>query len=234
MSYEAVLNHKEMPELLFFQKVVAEIMAEVNELDEKPEIRYSAEFENIAYLENGDIKPVSIMSSGYQSILWMAMDFVFRLAFLNPEICDSKEAQGIILIDEIDMHLHPKWQWNVVQALEKTFPNVQFILATHSPFVISSCKNARLILIKEDQRIAYLPDAYGYTVQDVLEFRQESTLRPKEIDKLMNQFYSVLDNDNYVEAEIVLTRLSKKMGSDHSDVKKIKEELKLCRWVEDN
>lgn len=50
----------------------------------------------------------------------------------------------------------------------------------------------------------------------------------------MNQFYSALDNGNYVETETVLARLSEKMDSDHSDVKKIKEELKLCRWVEEN
>ena len=87
---------------------------------------------------------------------------------------------GIVLIDELDMHLHPKWQWNVIKALEETFPNIQFIVATHSPIIISSCKNENLILIKGNQEIKYLPNAYGYSVEDVLELRQESTAKPKE------------------------------------------------------
>ena len=53
------------------------------------------------------------------------------------------------MIDEVDMHLHPKWQWNIIQALRTTFENVQFIIATHSPIVISATKDANLILLDE-------------------------------------------------------------------------------------
>ncbi len=55
---------------------------------------------------------------------------------LNPELEGREQINGVVLIDEIDMHLHPKWQWNVIEALRKTFENVQFIIATHSPIVI--------------------------------------------------------------------------------------------------
>ena len=50
---------------------------------------------------------------------------------------------GIVLIDELDMHLHPKWQWNVIKALEETFPNIQFIVTTHSPYILNSISNAK-------------------------------------------------------------------------------------------
>ena len=72
------------------------------------------------------------------------------------------------------MHLHPKWQWNIIEALQTTFANVQFIIATHSPIVISSAKEANLILLDDEQSVTYLPECYGYTVEDVLRFRQES------------------------------------------------------------
>ena len=64
------------------------------------------------------------------------------------------------MIDEIDLHLHPKWQWKVIEALRETFEKIQFIIATHSPIVISSAKGANLILLDNDQKITYLPDCY--------------------------------------------------------------------------
>lgn len=74
--------------------------------------------------------------------------------------------------------LHPKWQWNIIKALSVTFPNVQFIITTHSPIVISSAKEAHLVLLDEKKQVTYLPDSYGYPVEDVLLFRQESGSRP--------------------------------------------------------
>ena len=68
------------------------------------------------------------------------------MALLNPDLKSHiADVPGIIMVDELDMHLHPKWQWNVIQALRNTFPNVQFIAATHSPIIISSCKDETLI-----------------------------------------------------------------------------------------
>ena len=72
---------------------------------------------------------------------------------LNPELESREQITGIVLIDEIDLHLHPKWQWNVIDALQKTFSGVQFIIATHSPIVISASKQANLILLDDSQDI---------------------------------------------------------------------------------
>lgn len=227
MSYEAVLNHKEMPELTFFQDVVAEIMAEVNELDEKPQIRYSAEFENIAYWENGNMQPVSIMSSGYQSLLWMIMDFAFRLALLNPEICDSKKATGIILIDEIDMHLHPKWQWNVLNAFQKVFPNIQFIVATHSPIIIASCAKANLIEIKDYETVLYLESAFAYSVNKVLELRQNSKGVLTELQEKIGCFDEYLNSGDLSKAREILNEMEVQFGYNNSEVVKARAEYEM-------
>ena len=94
------------------------------------------------------------------------MNMAFRLALLNPGKEDLGAIGGVVLIDEIDMHLHPKWQWKVIGALRDTFPKIQFIMATHSPIIISSSRNVNLIQIDEKQKVHYLPEAYAYSVED--------------------------------------------------------------------
>lgn len=227
MSYEAVLNQKEMPELTFFQNVVSRIMMEVNELDNKPEIRYSADLENIAYIENGIINPVSIMSSGYQSLLWMVMDFAFRLSLLNPEMKDSESATGIVLIDEIDMHLHPKWQWNILNAFQKTFPNLQFIVATHSPIIISSCEGANLIRVKNLNDVEYLESAYAYSINHVLELRQNSRGILSELQNKIGDFDELLNSGDLSKAKKALDEMERLFGYHNSEIIKARSEYEM-------
>ncbi|MGN1142857.1 MAG: AAA family ATPase [Oliverpabstia sp.] len=131
-------------------------MKEINELENMPEIYYSGQFKELVYKDDKVEMALSKLSAGYQSLLWMMMDLAYREALLNPDLNDLLEVKGIVLIDEIDMHLHPKWQWNIIKALNTTFPNVQFIITTHSPIVISSAKKANLIFLDEEKNASYL------------------------------------------------------------------------------
>lgn len=91
----------------------------------------------------------------------MIADITYRMAVLNPNLRDkTSETPGIVLIDEIDMHLHPKRQWNIIGALRQTFPNVQFIASTHSPILIASCKKGQLIRMEKDE-VTYDTSCYG-------------------------------------------------------------------------
>ena len=172
MELTAFQKGMKIAEYEIFKEIVATVMQKMSDLSEKPIISYSQQIGDIVYSEAGQSMPISLLSAGYQSLLWMTMNLAYRMALLNPEAGENMaHIPGIVLIDELDMHLHPKWQWNVIKALEETFPNIQFIVATHSPIIISSCKNENLILIKENQKINYLPNAYGYSVEDVLELR---------------------------------------------------------------
>lgn len=87
----------------------------------------------------------------------MVLDIAYRMAILNPFLRDEilNETPGIVMIDEVDMHLHPKWQWNIIKALKKTFPRVQFIVTTHSPIVVASCKDENLILLNPKEESKY-------------------------------------------------------------------------------
>lgn len=234
MEMEAFQQETKMPEYEAFKEIIAIFMKKIGDLEKKPVLRYSRQLDEMVYREEEEM-PISNLSAGYQSLLWMIMNLAYRLALLNPGQAETlRETEGIVLIDEIDMHLHPKWQWNVVNALEEALPNVQFIMATHSPIVISACRNARLILIDQNQEVSYLPDAYGYSMKDVLELRQGSVEKPKEIQLLLERFEKATNRDDIAEAEKIIEEMKAKMGKEHSDVKNAEEELKMIRWVEVN
>ena len=69
--------------------------------------------------------PIRLLSSGFRTLIGMVLEYcIYGLAILNPFLRDEilNETPGIVMIDEVDMHLHPKWQWNIIKALKKTFP----------------------------------------------------------------------------------------------------------------
>lgn len=101
--------------------------------------------------EQGEL-PVSLLSDGIRSMFALVADIAFRMIKLNPNLGPyaAEETSGIILIDEIDMHLHPRWQQWVLQYLQKTFPKIQFIVATHSPQVLSTVPKESIRVIQMD------------------------------------------------------------------------------------
>jgi predicted ATP-binding protein involved in virulence len=215
------INKGKVREYETFKSIISRFMKEINELDDVPEIYYSPQFAELVYREGEDEMAISKLSAGYQSILWMIMDLAYRECLLNPELSDKSQIKGIVLIDEIDMHLHPKWQWNIIKALETTFENVQFIIATHSPIVISSAKEANIILLDEEKQVTYLPACYGYSVEDVLRFRQESVPRPKNVKVLVDRINEAVDEEKFDDAGIALKELKSVLGEDNSEYKKM-------------
>lgn len=227
MEIDAFKQSKKISEYESFKLLVASFMKFMNNLDTIPTIEYSRRYEELAYTENGVTFPISKLSAGYQSLLFMMIDIAYRLAVLNPAYENLGEAEGIILIDEIDLHLHPKWQWNVITALKRTLPNVQFIIATHSPIVISSCKTENLIMIDEEQNVKYLESAYAYSIQDVLELRQGSHSIPKELQKLSEQLEEYVNDEDYESAKQTLNEMTAQFGVNNSEVINAKWMLNL-------
>ena len=81
------------------------------------------------------------LSDGYKTLLSLVIDLAIRMALANPEIKNPLESEAVVLIDEMDLHLHPEWQRRVVGDLLRTFPKTQFLLTTHSPFIIEAVNN---------------------------------------------------------------------------------------------
>ena len=87
--------------------------------------------------KQGAVIPVAKLSDGERGMLALVFDLTRRLAQANPNLDDpAAEGVGVVLIDEIDLHLHPEWQRTIVTNLPETFPRLQFIATTHSPQVI--------------------------------------------------------------------------------------------------
>ncbi|CAI0835276.1 recombination protein F [Serratia proteamaculans] len=125
-------------------------------------LRFLPEFENInlVYSENefklvltksGIELDAQQLSQGEKTILTLVGDLARRLSLLNPELENPFEGKGIVLIDEIDLHLHPTWQQKIIGRLLATFPNVQFILSTHSPQVLSTVPARSIRILEEVQ-----------------------------------------------------------------------------------
>jgi len=227
MEMEAFHQEKPIPEYEAFKGAVSEMMQKISGLENPPSIVYSKLFQEIVYSEGERALPISYLSAGYQSLLWMTMDFAYRLARLNPGQSSFHQAAGVVLIDELDLHLHPKWQWNALRALEASFPKVQFIIATHSPIIISSIKNGQLISLDAEQNVSYLEDAFAYSITDVLELRQGSLGVPKEIRVLSDQFEDALNLGAYDRAQEILQDMKETYGEDNTEVKSAMLELAL-------
>lgn len=217
----AVNKGMKITEYEVFKSIIASFMKEINELDKMPQLYYSPQFGELVYKDEKEEMAISKLSAGYQSLLWMIMDLSYRVCLLNPALKDKSNIEGIVLIDEVDMHLHPKWQWNIIKALSNTFENVQFIMATHSPIVIASAKDVNLILLDEEQNIKYRPACYGYTVEDVLRYRQESVERPKNIRDLIERINECIDDEEFSKAEDLLDELKCDLGEGNSEYKKM-------------
>lgn len=103
-------------------------------------------------LHNDDQLPVALkagqLSSGFRVMLALAMDLARRMADLNPHLKDPLQSPGIVLIDEVDLHLHPKWQQLVVKGLLAAFPNVQFVMTTHSPQVLTTLHEQNILRLR--------------------------------------------------------------------------------------
>lgn len=227
MQRTAFEQNRRIEEYEQFKKIVGTVMQQMSELKELPQVYYSRQHKDIVYLEGEEVLPISYLSAGYQSVLWMVMDLAYRLATLNPGKSDLMECKGVVLIDEVDMHLHPKWQWNVVKTLKETFPNIQFIIATHSPIIISSCKAGNLILIDNKQEVSYLKDAYGYSVNDVLALCQGSSDVSKKMKMLSEEFDMAISESDFDKAGQIVDTMTEEYGIDNTEVIKAKTELDM-------
>ncbi len=90
------------------------------------------------------------LSDGERALLAMLIDLCRRLVLANPGLEDPLQGTGVVLIDEIELHLHVRWQREIIEKLRTTFPKIQFILTTHSPFIVQTLRDGELRLLADD------------------------------------------------------------------------------------
>ena len=129
--------------------------------------------------KDGDVR-FEELGFGYQtSLTWLA-DLCKRMFELYPESENPLHEEAVVLVDELDLHLHPKWQRDIVPTLSKVFPRVQFIVTTHSPHVLQSMADVNLYVLRRDETSGEITversdvtDFTGWTVEDILSVTME-------------------------------------------------------------
>lgn len=143
----------------------------------------------------GETLDVKQLSDGERGLLALVLDLARRLCQANPNLEDPLEnGKAVVLIDEIDLHLHPRWQCTIVEQLIQTFPKCQFIASTHSPFVIQSLVDGQLInLDAESFEAEYADQSIEDITEDVmgLEMPQKSK-RYKKMMKVAEEYFRLL------------------------------------------
>jgi Predicted ATP-binding protein involved in virulence len=174
----------------------------------------------------------SQLSSGQKLLLQIVVDITYRL-IVNNKIVKKDEnfsgvilnSEAIVLIDEIELHLHPQWQREVLPALQKTFPNIQFIVTTHSPQVLSNIKKEQVFIIEDYSLVKVTPHTQGRDSNSILYELFGVEERPEIYRDKIKAFYDVLEDENIDEAEKILTELTELFGEEDTEVVRAKLHL---------
>jgi len=139
------------------------------------------------------------LSDGIRSMIGLVADIAYRTIKLNPHLKNApKETSGIILIDEIDMHLHPKWQQTILPDMMKAFPKMQFIVTTHSPQVLSTVKKEQIRILGDNEVVTPSSHSLGEDSSVLLaEIMGVSPLPPLEIVEKRKEYQRVVEDRGY-------------------------------------
>lgn len=157
------------------------------------------------------------LSDGYRNTIGMVADMIYRCIQLNPHFGENvlKETPGIVLIDELDLHLHPNWQRHIVADLKRIFPKVQFVATTHSPFIVQSLRTEELINL--DTSVEGLEDdPLKYSLEEVAD--SEMGIEQKRSEKFLE-----------MQAEAAAFFQLIKNKADKADIAKAKAKLDELR-----
>jgi predicted ATP-binding protein involved in virulence len=125
----------QLPELAAIRRAVALLFPGItNPKVETNPLRFVVE-------QHGEKLDIVQLSDGYKTMLALVIDLASRMALANPHLRNPLEAEAVVMIDEIDLHLHPEWQRRVIGDLLKVFPNAQLLVTTHSPYIVESINN---------------------------------------------------------------------------------------------
>ncbi len=158
---------------------------------------------------------INQLSDGEKCALAMIGDLARRLAIANPGLSDPLGGEGVVLIDEVDLHMHPAWQRRVVSVLTATFPNCQFILSTHSPQVVSEVRSESIWMLSLQEPEAVHPTgAYGLDTNRILEDVMNVSDRPEIIKNRIHELFLAIDRNELQNAKDILKQIHADIGDD--------------------
>ncbi|RKH57400.1 AAA family ATPase [Corallococcus llansteffanensis] len=148
------------------------------------------------FRRGGATLPYPALSDGYRAFISWVGDLLYHLCLSCPPEMKLVDCKGIVLVDEVDLHLHPEWQRHIVPRLSQAFPNLQFILTSHSPLVAGTLSSRNVLLLEEltlpsgERLTAVRPpedELYGLSSDQILtsdSFKLESTRDEQFFERL--------------------------------------------------
>lgn len=174
---------------------------------------------HMAIDKDGVTLNVAQLSQGEKSMMALVGDIARRLAMMNQSLDNPLHGDGIVLIDEVDLHLHPRWQRSLIRQLSETFPNCQFVLTTHSPLVISDAKDV-LVYVLNDGEIHEHNGLYGLDANQVLLEVMDTDIRNSDVQKRLNRLLNEVQDGNLEKAKSLFAELSSELPEGHIELAK--------------
>ncbi|CDG85841.1 AAA family ATPase [Janthinobacterium agaricidamnosum] len=202
------------PQLTAVRNAITSFMPDFSDLKvrRKPRLHMSID-------KSGETLNVAQLSQGEKSLMALVGDIARRLAMLNPEMENPLHGDGVVLIDEVDMHLHPQWARTIIERLTSTFPNCQFVLTTHSPLVISDCKDI-LVYALNDGDLTHVPSQYGQDANTVLLDVMNTHIRNATVTKRLNDLLDLIQDGKLDEAKALMAQMETELPSQNLELAK--------------
>lgn len=185
---------------------------------------------HLAVDKDGERLNLEQLSQGEKLTMAMVGDIARRLVILNPHLEDSLLGEGIIIIDEAELHMHPKWQRSFVERLNNTFPNCQFIYTTHSPLLISDFRDVYCLSLSNGE-LTEVDQMYGLDVNQVLLDAMDTDVRNSEIQNLVDDFRDSIAHKNIIQAEEYFFQLNDLLPENHIELIKSRLLLKKIKLI---
>lgn len=175
--------------------------------------------------------PFRLLSQGYKNVFAWIGHFIKRLAEANNYDKDFMRKNAILVIDEIDTYLHPKWQRNILNVLAKRFPNTRFIVTTHSPLVANYLEEEdKAVYLLKEQEIEKVEYVYGRELSYIFRRLMSIEDRPKILQDKIDILFDLLDEDtpkSIAKAKVLFKELSTQLSEDDGDLIQAKTYLEL-------
>ena len=188
-------------------------------LPEYKHLRLGSEGKPTLFIDHGTTRiPVARLSDGERGLLALVLDITRRLAQANPELADpATEAEAVVLIDEIELHLHPKWQRRIVPNLISAFPKCQFIATTHSPQIIGEVQHDHIQIIS-DGVVYSPPQSFGVDSSRVLEEIMDANRRNAGVAELLSEISRAIVDEQLTHARYLLDRLIEPLDENDPEI----------------
>ncbi len=178
--------------------------------------------ELVVLLRNGEEIPFKYLSDGIRSMLAMVMEIAFRCCLLNRHLGASapQETPGIVLIDELDLHLHASWQKKVIADLQRAFPQIQFVATTHAPLVIGGMQEGKIFVLKDNQAFT-MALQFGRDANSILG-AMEIDERDTVIKNLLQQYHLLIEDGKGETPDGIVTRnrLEQLLGKNDPEIQR--------------